>query len=323
MGRDMSGVHTPSGTVISPTLISPERYKWLHRAHSQRARPEAFAQDLLKLLARYHPTARSMNPQGRKLKLANHWATMPTLQQALERTFLFNKELFGSPLNCSVSGDISYCSTFPEDEILCATTDSFLYRWTGSCIANPEYEPGDMLKASLHALSYLETQNTPFLDVLILPFWDDTPWNFAAIRGHHSMLTLIRISEGHMRFVPTHKHSDETTPVLSPAKWPVEFVLIANDKGWEKFVCQDRIHQIRSPAIQATCLLTSAQTRFFPTPPYGGRFGGRLTPISRRSLPTMPATPAHPSLRCPAIHPNRIPLGNHNVNIPTPRLDTP
>ena len=69
-----------------------------------------------------------MNPQGRKLKLANHWAIPPTLLQALERTFLTTTENFGSPLNCSMSGGISYCSAFPEDEIFGAITDSFLYR---------------------------------------------------------------------------------------------------------------------------------------------------------------------------------------------------
>ena len=69
-----------------------------------------------------------------------------------------------------------------------------------------------------------------------------------------------------MRLVPAHKQSDETTSVLSPEKWPVEFVLIANDKGQETFVSHDRIHQIISPAIQATCLLPTAQTLFFPTP---------------------------------------------------------
>jgi len=73
MGRDTIGVHTPSGLVISPTLISLERYKWIHAVHySQRARPEAFSHDLLKLLARYHPKAKSIRPQGRKLKLSNH-----------------------------------------------------------------------------------------------------------------------------------------------------------------------------------------------------------------------------------------------------------
>jgi hypothetical protein len=125
MDRDMIGVHTPSGSVISPTLISPERYKWLHAAYSQRARPEAVNHDLLKHLARYRPRAKSLNPKGRKLKLVNHWATMPTLQQELERTFLAGKELFGSPLNCTMSGGISYCSAFPEDEIFGAITDSF------------------------------------------------------------------------------------------------------------------------------------------------------------------------------------------------------
>jgi len=118
-------------------LISPERYKWLHAAHSQRAQPEAFTQDLLKLRARYHPRAKSLNPQGRELKLANHSATMPTLQQALERTFRSDKELFESHLKFSMSNGISYYSAFLVDEIFGAITDSFRYRWTGSCIANP------------------------------------------------------------------------------------------------------------------------------------------------------------------------------------------
>ena len=71
------------------------------------------------------------------------------------------------------------------------------------------------------------------------------------------MSTLIRIPAGHMRFVPAHKQSDETNPVLSPAKWHVDLVLIANDKGRETFVAHDRIQQIMSPAVQASCLLTA------------------------------------------------------------------
>jgi hypothetical protein len=136
----------------------------------------------------------------------------------LECTFISVKELFGSPLNCSMSGGISYGSAFPEDEIFGAIPDSFLYRWTSSYIANLEDEPEDMLKADLHALSSFESQDTFFLVVLILPVLDDTPWNSATIRGHHNMSTLIRIPAGHMRFVPAHKQSDEATPILSPAK---------------------------------------------------------------------------------------------------------
>ncbi len=115
-----------------------------------------------------------------------------------------------------------------------------------------------MLKAVLHALSTSKAQDNPFLVVLILPVWEDTPWNSAAIRDHHNMTTLIRIPAGHMRFVPANKQPDEANPALSPAKWPVEFVLIANEKGRETFVCHDRIHQILNPTIQATCFLIAA-----------------------------------------------------------------
>ncbi len=70
--------------VISPT---PERYEWLYVLHSRLAHSEDFLQDLLKLLARYHPRAKSPNPQGRQLKLANHCAIPTPIQQALEQTF--------------------------------------------------------------------------------------------------------------------------------------------------------------------------------------------------------------------------------------------
>ena len=42
-----------------------------------------------------------------------------------------------------------------------------------------------------------------------------------------------------MRFVPAPKQSDEAPLFLSLAKRPVEFVLIANAKGRETFICHD------------------------------------------------------------------------------------
>ena len=50
---------------------------------------------------------------------------------------------------------MTYCSAFQEDDTFGAIIDSFLYRWTNSCIANSEYEPEDMLKTVLHALASL------------------------------------------------------------------------------------------------------------------------------------------------------------------------
>ena len=82
------------------------------------------------------------------------------------------------------------------------------------------------------------------------------------------MITLITIPAGHMRFVPAHKQTNETNTALSPAKWPVEFVLIANHKGRESFMDSDRIHNIMAPAIKGTCRLPSETTPFFSPHPF-------------------------------------------------------
>ncbi len=71
-----------------------------------------------------------------------------------------------------------------------------------------------MLNAVQHALSSSDRSETPFLIVLILSVWDDIPWNSASIRGHKNMKTLIWIPTGHMRFVPVHRQSDDTTTIF-------------------------------------------------------------------------------------------------------------
>ena len=111
-GKCMIGVYNHIGATISPTLLSLERYKWLHETHSRLHNHTDFTQDLLGLMSRYHPKAKSLNPQGRALKLANHWAIPPRLCHAIDSTFLTTTELFGSPLNCSMSDGSTYCSAF-------------------------------------------------------------------------------------------------------------------------------------------------------------------------------------------------------------------
>ena len=71
---------------------------------------------------------------------------------------------------------ITYCTAYPEDSPFGALYDAFSYRLTGSCTANPEYDPGDMRKAILHALAPSTNITTPFLVVMVLPVWEDTPW---------------------------------------------------------------------------------------------------------------------------------------------------
>jgi len=81
---------------------------------------------------------------------------------------------------------ITYCSAFSDDAVFKAMINSFQFRTTSSCIANPEYEPEDMLKVVMYALASSENSKTPFLAVLVLHVWDDTPWNSAPIRGHRN-----------------------------------------------------------------------------------------------------------------------------------------
>ncbi len=74
-----------------------------------------------------------------------------------------------------MSNGITYCSVFPEDTVFGEIIYSFKFRSTSSCIANPEFEPEDMLKTVIHALASSESIEIPLLVVLVLPVWDDTP----------------------------------------------------------------------------------------------------------------------------------------------------
>ena len=67
--------------------------------------------------------------------------------------------------------------------------------------------------------------------------------------GHVNMTTLLNIPAGDMHFVPAHKQADEAAVALSPAKWPVELVLIANYKEREAFINHDKINRIPAPTI--------------------------------------------------------------------------
>ena len=70
---------------------------------------------------------------------------------------------------------ISYYTSYPEDSSFGALHHAFSYRLTGLCTANPEYDPGNMRKAILHALASSTNTTIPFLVVMVPPVWEDTP----------------------------------------------------------------------------------------------------------------------------------------------------
>jgi len=123
-------------------------------------------------MLRSHPRAESINPQSKKCKPSNQRATPPLLQHAKERTFHTRTELFDSFLNYFMEPGITYCSAILEDSAFGALHNAFNYKWTGSCAANPEYDPEDITrKASIHAIVSFTDTTTPFLAILVLSVW--------------------------------------------------------------------------------------------------------------------------------------------------------
>ena len=107
-----------------------------------------------------------------------------------------------------------------------------------------------------------------------------------------------------MRFVPVHKQSDSDATFLSPAKWLVDLVLIANDEGRNQFVDMERVHQIMAPTLRNAYHMTTYQLRFF------------LITREMRGRPYTPQAerPMRPFLVCAAaISPRTPPVGPHGL----------
>jgi hypothetical protein len=98
-------IHSQDGRLFSPKLLTLGRYTWLYnqfQTHSNKP-DEQFLPSLASLLHRYHPRSDTINPQGRKLNLRNHWAIPTPLMTAIHDTFNTSFELYASPLNCDTT----------------------------------------------------------------------------------------------------------------------------------------------------------------------------------------------------------------------------
>ncbi len=79
---------------------------------------------------------------------------------------------------------------------------------------------------------------------------------------------------GHMRFVPSHKQTDNVIDALPLAKWHVELVLISNEADRNAFLALECLHDILSHAVQKVCKLDPGQITLY----------NRMTPPLVRSL---------------------------------------
>jgi len=208
---------------------------------------------------------------------------------------------------------ITYCTAYPEDSSFEALHDAFSYRLTGSCTTNPEYDPGDMRKAILHALASFTYTTIPFLVLMALPAWEDTPWYSATIRSHVNLEKLIQIPAGHMRFVPAQKQTDGDTTSLPPEKMASRTGLHLK-RGGQKQIRHHRPNQ-PDPCPCPTQRLPhdNRSTQFFPEHKGGG--GRPYTPPAERPIRPFPVCPA-------AISPRTPPLGMPKSSRHPPK-DTP
>jgi hypothetical protein len=162
--------------------------------------------------------------------------------------------------------NVDYCTAFQDDASFGALYDAFSYRWTASCLANPEYEPSDMRKTILHALACATSFTNPFLVVLILPAWEDSPWRTHAILQHPNLTTLAHLPANQLKFIPSHKQLDKelNLSTLRPADWPVDLIIIANEEGRQAYLHHDRLQNILIPGLQQACQDTNLTITLFP-----------------------------------------------------------
>jgi hypothetical protein len=150
-----------------------------------------------------------------------------------------------------------------------------------------------MPKAVLHSLASSEETRAPFLVILILSGLGRFPMDLVNGPRPHQHVYSHSHPGGTHALRPIAQAVGRSDPNLSPARWPVDIVLIAKEKGREAFVDHSRIKKILAPAIVATCRLTPETIIFLPSrPSERARNISRMTPRPLRPIPACSATPA-------------------------------
>ena len=202
-------------------------------------------------MQRYHPDTTRLTPQGTSFKTANQTALPRCLTAAIHATFDTSCELFTSPLNSSMNPNVNNCATPQDDTTFGAQDQVYSYRWTGSCLAVPEYEPANIRKAVLHTLASSTTTKSPILVVMILPACEDPPWRTYSILSHYHTATLVHLKPNQLKFIPANEQLDINLgmTLLRAADHPTYVVVIANTEARMPYLHPARLHHILIPGI--------------------------------------------------------------------------
>ena len=263
----MISLHYPDGTIVSPKLLSQERFDWLSLQYHIHAPPYSsppFLEALCSLLLRYHPLAATSSPKGWRLNQRHHMAMPRAITQVLHTSFSVTSELFTSPLNCSMLPGLTFCTPCKEDEAFGGVHDAFSFRWTGACYANPAPVPEDMHTAALHAIESARHSETPFLCFLALPSWERASWKSEDILYCQDIEILLRLWKGHLKLVPPEESLELPNPKLQPTDWPLDMVIVANAEGRSKWLSATALQEALVPAVRAVCQVPDQHLELFP-----------------------------------------------------------
>ena len=164
-------------------------------------------------------------PDGRKVKLRNHWATPDEYIHAIVASMGVTHERFASPLNANPAFQ-TYSSAFERDQVFGATWDAYRTSWHTSSYCNPEYEDTEMDKAVRWAIASTQHTPGPVLHYFVLPYWKGT--SYAKWLTHQNVHTHLVVPRHQLKF-KKYDYWSGTHTYASHPKWEIR--LFANKEG--------------------------------------------------------------------------------------------
>ena len=126
-------------------------------------------------------------------------------------------------------------------------------------------------KTFLHAPACSISTGIPFLVVLILPAWEDSPWRKHSILSHPNIITTtVHLNNfNQLEFILDNKQLDINLGIslLRAANCPIDMIVIAN-KEKKNYLHPTRLQHILIPGILQACQDTTKTISFFPSRPH-------------------------------------------------------
>ena len=129
---------------------------------------------------------------------------------------------------------------YEEDGVFGANYDAYSTKWKGASQATPEAGSAAADKAVRWAIASAEESQEPVLTALTLPWEGNTGTAYAKWLLHPMVQEIKTVKRTHIELGHPLK-GVEVKPQRNKTKWDVKFIIVANDKGLQQFVRQDKL----------------------------------------------------------------------------------